>query len=226
MWKLIKAEMIHGKERILGFTMMYIIFIFITLTWVRWERNRIGSILLFMFLMPLASAYGGEKWRSTQRRDRLHVLLPVSLPRIGLSHLIFPLCLFVFLLCLHFIGIFIFQPLIVKGMNGPTSLQVLAVTGLILIVSAAGLLQRDLRATATKKYQRFLINLFWYLIYLSALLPFYIVMNFFGWFGESTPLQQAIAGLGNRPHFLILPGIALSLLSLFVFIRRKSYVEC
>jgi hypothetical protein len=225
MWKLIKADMVHGKERILSFTLVYLIFIFITLTWVRWERNRVSSILLFLFIMPLVAAYGGEKWRSEQKRDRLHGLLPVSLVGIGLSHLILPLCLFVIMLCLYFAAIFIFHSLAENMMQGPTTLQLLAVAGLTLIISAAGLLYRDLRAICTKSYQRFLLHLFWWAIYIGALLPFYILMNFFGWFGESTPLQRAITSLGTRPLVLILPGVGLSLLSLYVFTKRKSYVE-
>lgn len=225
MWKLIKADMVHGKERILSFTLVYLVFIFITLTWVRWERNRVFSILLFLFLMPLVAAYGGEKWRSEQKRDRLHGLLPVSLVQIGLSHLILPLCLFVIMLCLYIAAIFIFQSLAVYRVQGPAALQLLAVGGLTLFVSAAGLLYRDLRVICTKSYQRFLLHLFWWAIYIGALLPFYVVMNFFGWFGENTPLQRAIASLGNRPLVLILPGIGLSLLSLYVFTKRKSYAE-
>jgi hypothetical protein len=224
-WKLVKAELIHGKERILAFTLTYFLFVIITLAWVRWERNRIASVLLFLFIMPLAATYGGEKWRSEQRRDRLHMLLPLSPVRIGLSHLLLPLCLFVPMLCLYFILIVIFQSLAANLMDGPTLLQLLAVTGLVLIVSAVGLLYRDLRVSASKTYQHVLLHLFWWAIYLGALLPFYIVMNFFGWFGENTPLQQAITSLGTRPHILLLPGIGLSLLSLCVFTRRKSFVE-
>lgn len=225
MWKLIKAELVHGKERILAFTLTYVIFVFVTLTWVRWERNRIGSILLFLFLMPLVATYGGEKWRSEQKRDRLHGLLPVSPVRIGLSHLFLPVCLFVLMLCLYFIVIHIFRSLSVNLKNGPTALQILAASGLVLIVSAAGLLYRDLRTFAIKKYQRFLLHLFWWMIYLCALLPFYIVMNFFDWFGENTALQHSIASLGTRPHVLLMPGIGLSMLSLYVFAKRKSYVD-
>jgi len=225
MWKLIKAELSHGRERILAFTLIYLIFIFTILTWVRWERNQVTSILLFMFLMPLAAAYGGEKWRSATKRDRLQVLLPVSLFRIGLSHLLLPLCLFVFMFCLYLPVIFIVQSLVLNSMKGPSALQILAVTGLLLIVSASGLLYRDLKVSAIKVHQRVLLHLFWWVIYIGSLLPFYIVMNFLGWFGENTPLQRVIAGLGIRPHLLILPGIGLSMLSLYVFTRRKSYAE-
>jgi hypothetical protein len=225
MWKLIKAELNHGKERILAFSLVYCISIFASLTWVRWERNRITSVLLFLFLMPLVATYGGEKWRSEQKRDRLQVLLPVSAIRIGLSHLLLPLSLFVFMLGLYVVLIPVSQFIRANQVNYPTILQLLAVAGLILIVNGAGLLYRDLRVVTTKKYQRFLLNLFWFAIYIGALLPFYIVMNFLGWFGENTSLQQAIAGLGTRPHVLLLPGIGLSLLSLYVFTRRKSYVD-
>jgi len=224
MWKLVRAELIHGKERILSFTLIYLICIGISLTWVRWEQNRVSSLLLFMFLMPLAAAYGGEKWRSEQRRDRLHVLLPVSPVHIGLSHLILPLCLFIIMFGLYCVLFFIFKLLASDGLKGPTFLQVFAVAGLLLLVSASGLLYRDLNVFATKSYQRFCLQLFWWIMYIGALLPFYIVMNFAGWFGENTSLQNAIAGLGTRPHLLILPGIGLSLLSLCVFARRNSYV--
>jgi hypothetical protein len=225
MWKLIKAELIHGWERILAFTFIYLIFIGTALTWVRWERNRVSSILLFMFLMPLAAAYGGEKWRSEQKRDRLEVLLPVSVVRIGLSHVIWPLCLFVIMVGLYCVVIFIVPFLARDVVYGPGVLQLLTVSGLILIVSASGLLYRELKVACIKNYQRFFLQLFWWFIYIGALLPFYIVMNFAGWFGENTPLQNAIASLGTRPHILLLPGVGLSLLSLYMFARRKSYVE-
>lgn len=225
MWKLIKAELINGRERILAFTLMYSVLIFTTLIWVRWERNLVTNVLLFLFLMPLVATYGGEKWRSDQKRDRLHVLLPISLARIGLSHLLIPLCLFVAMLGLYTVMIFLSQLVGANRVNGPTILQLLAAVGLILIVSGAGLFYRDMRATTTKRFQRFLLNCFWYSIFIGALLPFYIVMNFLGWFGENTPLQQAIAGIGQRPHVLLLPGIGLTLLSLYVFTKRKSYVE-
>lgn len=225
MWKLIEAELIHGKERILAFTLTYLTFIFITLTWVRWERNRVASVLLFLFLMPLVATYGGEKWRTQERRDRMQALLPVPLVRIGLSHLLLPLCLFVLMFCLYFVVFFSSRTISANGMTGPTPVQFLSVSGLTLIVNAIALLYRDLRVSATKKYQRFLIHLFWWVIYIGALLPFYIVMNFLGWFGESTSLQKAIVNLGTKPHILLLPGVGLSLLSLFVFTKRKSYTE-
>jgi len=224
MWKLIQAELIHGKERILSFALIYFICIALSLTLVRWEQNRVSSLLLFMFLMPLAAAYGGEKWRSEQRRDRLHVLLPLSPVQIGLSHLILPLCLFVIMLGLYCVARLIFEAMAPDGLRGPSALQMFAVAGLLLLVSASGLLYRDLKVFATKNYQRFCLQFFWWVMYIGALLPFYVVMNFAGWFGENTPLQNAIAGLGTRPHLLILPGIGVSLISLCVFARRNSYV--
>jgi hypothetical protein len=63
------------------------------------------------------------------------------------------------------------------------------------------------------------------LLFIGALLPFYIVTNFFGAFGENTRLQSFMSSLYESPSGFLLLGVGLSLTSLFVFMRRRSYVQ-
>jgi hypothetical protein len=97
--------------------------------------------------------------------------------------------------------------------------------GLILIVNASYLLTRDLRIAFNKKHQRIFMSVFWVLIYLVALLPFYIMTNSFGAFGENTPLQIYLNEISKLPIGINILGLILSGISFFVFMRRKSYLE-
>ncbi len=64
----------------------------------------------------------------------------------------------------------------------------LSLNGLILIVNSCYLLARDLRIAFDKKYNRSYVDFLGAHLSL-ALLPFYIMTNSFGAFGENTPLQ-------------------------------------
>ena len=69
------------------------------------------------------------------------------------------------------------------------------------------------------------MSIFWVLIYLVALLPFYIMTNSFDAFGENTPLQIYLNEMLGSPIGSNIIGLVLSGLSLIVFLRRKSYLE-
>jgi F0F1-type ATP synthase membrane subunit a len=92
-----------------------------------------------------------------------------------------------------------------------------------LIVNAAILLHRDLRMTFSSKAQRFLIFVFWFVVYIGALLPFYVITNFLGVFGEDTPAQNFLTRLLETPTAFMAAGLSLSALCLLVFMKRKSY---
>jgi hypothetical protein len=173
----------------------------------------------------MSAAYAGEKNRTIQKRDRLHVLLPVTLWHIGLSHFLYPILILLGIYLLLILSALVVQTFISHSLTMPSHLHLLTLTGLILIVNAVILLHRDLRMTFTKKHQRFFVFLFWFLVYFGALLPFYVITNFFGLFGENTPAQRFLTRLLESPSGFLLIGIFLSIISAIVFVKRKSYVE-
>jgi hypothetical protein len=192
---------------------------------VKWERNRVPLIMLMVLVLSLSAAYAGEKNRTIQKRDRFHVMIPVSLWQLGMAHLLYPLFVLAAIYLLLLLSVIVSRPLVSYSLTVPSLSHMLTLTGFILIVNAVILLHRDLRMTFTKKPQRLLIFIFWFVLYVGALFPFYVVTNFFGLFGEDTPAQNFITRLLESPAGFIALGMALSVISLVVFIKRKSYVD-
>lgn len=225
MWRILKAEILYDRPR------LFVVCVFCSTSlvtiWfgVKWERNVSPMTMLILIISALVAVYTGEQRRILNKRDRLHVSLPVSLLETGFSHLVYPLCVWMAILLLYR-SVYIFLELISGTSRSlPSFSQILTLSGLFLIVNATVLLARDLSKIFTKKTQQIIIYMTWYLLFISALLPFYIVTNFFGAFGENTRLQTFMNSLSGSPTGFLLSGVGLSVLSVFVFIRRNSYVQ-
>ncbi len=225
MWRILKAEISYDRLRVFVF-FVFCAAVFLTIWFgVKWERNRIPMTLLMIMILSLSAVYAGEKKRVIQKRDHLHVLLPAKLWQIGITHLLYPIIVLLCIYLLLFLSALVVQPFVRDPLTLPSPLHILTLTGFVLIVNAVILLYRDLRMTLTKIHQRAFVFLLWVLVYIGALLPFYIITNFFGLFGENTPAQRFLAGLLESPAGFLLFGVFLSVVSLIVFMKRKSYVE-
>jgi hypothetical protein len=181
--------------------------------------------MLVLFISALVAVYAGEGSRIYNKRDRMHVALPVSLWKTGFSHLIYPIFVWVAILIMYKVSYSVLGFISGATRTEPSSIQILTLSGLFLIVNAAVLLSRDLSKILTKKPQQIMIYMTGYLLFIGALLPFYILTNFLGVFGENTPLQSSVSSLSESPSGFLLLGVGLSLTSLFVFMRRRSYVH-
>lgn len=225
MWRILKSEMSYDRLRI-GLFLFFCMVAFLTI-WlgVKWERNRVPMIMLMVLVLSLSAVYAGEKNRTIQKRDRLHVSFPVPLWQIGMTHLLYPFFVLSIVYFLLFMSVLTARPLVNYTLSMPSLAHMFTLTGLVLIVNAVILLHRDLRMTFTRKPQRFFIFVFWFVVYIGALLPFYVITNFLGVFGEDTPVQNLLAHLLESSTGFIAAGIILSVLSFVVFIKRKSYVD-
>jgi hypothetical protein len=126
---------------------------------------------------------------------------------------------------LLFVSILAARSIVNYELTMPSVNHMLTLTGLVLIVNAVILLHRDLRMTFSRKPQRFLIFVFWFVVYIGALLPFYVVTNFLGVFGENTPTQNFLNRLLESWGVFMTAGLLASVLSLVVFVKRKSYSD-
>jgi hypothetical protein len=181
--------------------------------------------MLILFVSAIVAVYAGEGSRVYNKRDRMHISLPVSLWETGFSHLGYPIFMWIAILALYKVSYFVLE--IVSGVTRtiPSNIQILSLSGFFLIVNAAVLLARDLSKIFTKKSQQIVIHITGYLFFIGALLPFYIVTNFFGVFGEDTRLQSFMISLLESPSQTLFLGVALSFVSVIVFARRKNYVQ-
>jgi|GEM_PF-5220048 len=103
--------------------------------------------------------------------------------------------------------------------------MLIMVAATLLIVNACYLLTRDVRIVFDKKYHRMFTSIFWVLIYLAAILPFYIMTNMLGALGENTPLQLSLDEMSRSPIGINAVGLILSGSSYYAFLKRKSYLE-
>ena len=225
MWRIVRAEMSYDRLRIGLFLFFCMVAFFTIWLGVKWERNRIPMIMLMVLILSLSAVYAGEKNRTIQKRDRLHVLIPISLWQIAIPHLLYPLFVLLIVYCLLLVSVLTARPFVNYALSMPSLAHMITLTGFVLIVNAVVLLQRDLRMTFAKKPQRFLIFLFWFAVYIGALLPFYVITNFLGVFGEDTPAQNFLTRLLESPAGFLAAGLLLSTISLVVFVKRKSYVD-
>jgi len=225
MWRLIQAEIENDKLRI--FLIYFFSSIcFITIWYgVKWERNRAPMAMMMMVAATLIFGFICEKKRIAQKRGRLYGALPISTWQIGIFHLIYPFFGWLSIGILYFLSYFIIQNFSTKILTTPSWLQMLTLNGLILIVNACYLLIRDLRIAFGKKYNRMFLTVFWVLIYLVAVLPFYIMTNSFGTFGENSSLQVYINEMMRSPIWINIVGLILTGFSFYVFLHRKSYLE-
>lgn len=225
MWRIIGTEMRYDRLRI-GLFLLFCMASFLSI-WlgVRWERNRVPMIMLMVLVLSLSAVYAGEKNRTIQKRDRLHALLPVSLWAIGISHMFYPLIVLLLIYLLLILGALAVQPFVAQPLTMPSLWHMLTLTGLVLIVNAAVLLHRDLRMTFPRKAQRLILFVFWFVVYFGALLPFYVVTNFFGVFGEDTAAQNFLIRVLELPAGFLAIGLLLSAISLVAFVKRKSYAD-
>ena len=225
MWRILKAEILYDRAR-LALVLIFCLASLITIWFgVRWERNVSPMTMLIVFVSALVAIYAGEGSRILNKRDRLHVSLPISLWETGFSHLIYPIFIWMAILILYKVIYLVLEFITGITRTTPSPVQILTLSGLFLIVNAAVLLSRDLSKIFTRRSQQIFIYMTGYLFFIGALLPFYIVTNFFGAFGENTRLQGFMSSLSKSPTGFLLIGIGLSVLSLFVFIRRNSYVQ-
>jgi hypothetical protein len=225
MLKILKAEIINDKSRIV-LVYFFSIISFVTIWYgVKWERNRVPMAMMMMVVATLLIGYTCEKKRIAQKRSRIYGILPISNRQVGCFHLLYPFFAWLSIVMLYFVIHTIVQNFSNNILTTPSWLQMLALNGMILVVNACYLLTRDLRIVFDKKYHRIFMSIFWVLIYLVALLPFYIMTNSFGVFGENTPLQINLNEMSRSPIGINMVGLIVSGISLFVFLRRKSYLE-
>lgn len=178
-----------------------------------------------MLVGTIGLSFINEKTRLLQKRDIMYLTLPIASRKIGIIHLLVPLISWVSVVLVLFISSLLIQPFTEKILTTPSILQLLTLNGLILFVIAAYLLHRDLKAVFIKQSQKTIVFFIWLISYVAAFLPFYIVTDFGGAFGENTPLQHILLKLSVSPIWINVLGLIISGISLHIFFNRRSYVD-
>ena len=224
LWYLLKQNIKYDKHPILiVYTFCTICFITIWFG-IEWDRNRPPLTMLIMIVALVMFVLVNQAKCTSQKRSLFLVSLPIPINVIGLLDLVYPYVIWLGLLILYLI-----TGQIIQTISALTKLispmHMLTVNGIILFLNAAYFFLRHLKSFRSMKQLQPLISVSWFIIYILALVPFYIMTNFFGIFGEGTHLQTVLNEWYQSPIIISFLGIVLSILSYVLFIKRKSYLD-
>ena len=170
-------------------------------------------------------SFAGEKKRSEQKLTRIHLALPIKLRQLGAVHLIYPVVLWIGILIVYYFFYFLACSFSSISLTIPSVQQMCTLNGLVLCVNALYLINRGILKTSNGNIKKFVCTFLWLCTYVATLLPFYMVINFAGVFGENTSLQVFMEELMNSPFWINFVGIALSVIGFTQFLRMRSYLE-
>ena len=237
MWHILIAEIKHNRIITLiayVYAVCMILFLFY-LSISHWEAS-VPIVMLVLLATPMLAGYAGD-FRTKQKRDRLHFVLPISANQLGIVRLIYPLAIWLTILVIYKITMLLlsemmfleFSQSMTRLRSNPISYeQLLSLNGWILIINALYLIFVDFQVTSTEKNKQQLLFL------LKNTLPFLAMMPFIIWLFIANHFrdQMSIADfLGDSMNSLVsiigfnLCGLALSILSVRVFTHRSSYLN-
>ena len=227
MWKLMWTESLYNRM-VLTFTFTLSLVCFVVVWFgVKYEQNHVAFFMLILLIGSLSVHFTSEGKRSKEQRNRFHGILPIQHINVYATRLLLPILTWinvaVFLLLTHGILQF-FSPV---SLALPSAKQLFSINGLILIVSAAYLINIDMKTAFSHGLFKVLAFIIWLIFYVAALTPFFILTDFVGIFGQHTPLQRALFSFLSSTSgslSLTLLGLILVSIGLFVFTRRKYFV--
>lgn len=229
MWKILKAELSYNKYVLVipyG-VVLYVIIANVSQGWSNVELNLPGVRAMMVvaaaviFLFSIVTFF-------KEKRERYFTLLPLSIRQIGISRLLFLITVW-----LSFILLFWISTLTVTPYQLSTILWgTLSLTGFILMANAYIFIHRDLKFCSSGKFQKILITFFYPIMiiigYLLWYLLFAVPVPYFEFFKPLNTLNEEFSNISTSlmgfSIFIVL-GMSFTVLSVFVFKRRRSYLE-
>jgi len=235
MWRLLKSDLAYNGS----ITVLANIYCFVMLlaVWFGVSRsNRAPLIMLVLLTSVFFASYTGEEKRVEQKRERLQSLCPLPIWQTGLIKSIYPLVIWInmfvvylslYMLLSVFKTLTISQPVRISWVAGPSIKQFLALNGWVLITNCLYLITHDLRVSSGGR-AKVIYRIVQVLISFAVIIPFLIITNFLGAFGD----ESTLAGALTRVSFTSLGylgfnflGTLLFVISIVVFSRRRSYAQ-
>jgi len=229
MWRLLRAEFSYNKANISLVFLFICIFLYIMIY--DWP-GPLKSITFSMWFAYVGESVGigifirsAKSRKHKEKRERMHVLLPLSTKQIALSRIVLPI-----LFWMGFIFWFWLNILIFRGENIDTTIVwvIFSITGHYLCFNAAVYINYDLDYYLIEKRKKVLlkiISICWIAALASILLWF-----FMGALDREGP--SLIRSLREYLFFspwgafgFLAIGLLSTYLCLIIFMKRRSYVE-
>lgn len=229
MWYLLKTEISYFKWLYI-FSLAFVIIVNFGLTidgrWIEAQGDFPGLRIIWMGV-GIVVLFFAILFNRKSGRLKTHKLIPLTNLQLSLVRLLafigFWCCLLIILFCFY---IFNFN-------SFPTQnwmINLVSITGIIFLINSVPILYSDFYSTYFTKKEKFLIGVFWsilWIIYITLNIIFMTYLDFLSpdFFVTTRETLTYIYFTPQVTIFNIIVGFSLFFLSLFTFRRRKLYLE-
>ena len=229
MWRLVKADFrYYWYFFLIPCTLACILLAFVGFVkdWPEPGVDLLGTRSLLLTMVAVVFFY--RILRSIlEKRDRYHMSLPLSGTKIALSRLMYIICLWTCFVLLYWLSTLTVKPYSVEIII----IEMLSVTGFVLMANALPYIYRDLSLNLQGNYQKTL----WMIIYaicvclgMMLFLSFAVTESSWRVFKFFLPLKNIVEPFSTSvlgaSVFLVL-GLGMTWLSVIVFKRRNAFVD-
>lgn len=228
MWRILRAEICYNKI-IVGITCGIALFIIIVNSVRGWPNptlNLRGTKAIMTVAVAVACFVSFLKFFK-EKRERYLSILPLSIKEVGVSRLLFMGIVWLSLVLLFLIGSSTAQPYWVDNIIWDT----LSLTGFIMMINAYIFIHRDLTIRFQDRYQKLILMILYSILIIMGYLVWYLLFTVaIPYFKFLEPLNQFkkdfpnVSSVAIGAIFFNLCGIGLTVLSIFIFKNRKTYL--
>ncbi len=231
MWKIVRSEFIYNKFSMI-FLYVFILTIFSAVFASGWSSAEqdvpglttiMGVTLMVIHFLKILSRFTREKF------DRIFIMLPISMFKIAVARLLFIITNWTILLLLFWLGLLIFR---MDSFEMWIFWFMASITGIILSINAWPVIHRDLLFYLKEQYQKIILSIIYAAIFLcgSLILTSDGIHRYF----PTIPLDSLLIIREKFGSFISSPigalnlfaiGVGLSIFSVFIFHKRKFYLE-
>lgn len=227
MWRLIKAEFVYNRALLLFGCFFTSIPFFLYFVFWKYKYEEISLIFMMICLVipggiaaGILAGMGSRRYK--ERRERLYVLVPLSLKQIGMARALLPFLLWITIVFLFWIIVMIFRPYYLEL---KMVWMTLSLTGLFLGLISTKYMQHDVQFYFFEKYQKYIWGSLLLFKVLASLLVLSLISEVLRFLYPLRPLAEHIFFTPWGAFGLILFALIVTYLSVIAFAKRKSYVE-
>lgn len=229
MWHLLKTELNYHKVEIMVFTSIGLVGMIANIVtgWQNVEIDLPGVRSLMAVGIMVASFFRLISY-TKEKKDRYHTSLPLPLRWIGFSRLLYIVSIWICFVVLFWVSSSTIKPYPIDK----TIVETLTLSGFILMANATLFIYRDLFQSTFGSVRKLGVQVFRSMMILLGYALFYIIFSvgipYFSFLRRINLFKENFHHLASSPYAAIifnLLGIGLTIMSVILFARRKSYLE-
>jgi len=229
MWHLLKTELSYHKVEIMVFTSLGLVGLIANIV-TGWQNIDVDlpGVRSLMAVGIMVACFVRLISYTKEKKDRYHTSLPLPVRRIGLSRLLYIISIWICFVILFWISSSAIRPYPLDKII----LETLTMSGFILMANATLFIYRDLFRFSFGSIRKSGFRIFNVVMILLGYILFYIIfavgIPYFSFLRRINLFKENFHNVASSPYAVIvfnLLGIGLTIMSVILFARRKSYLE-